>query len=145
MRLFDVPLHFNLHRASKAGNEFDLRTVFDGTLVKENPLMAVTFVDNHDSQPGQSLESWVDDWFKQHAYALTMLRRDGYPCVFYGRLLRQRGPGPSADAAPQDHRRHAAGAGQVHVTATSTTISTIRTASAGPGPAMLRTPRAWRC
>lgn len=84
MRLFDVPLHFNLHRASQGGNDFDLRTVFDGTLVKENPLMAVTFVDNHDSQPGQALESWVDDWFKQHAYALIMLRRDGYPCVFYG-------------------------------------------------------------
>lgn len=84
MRLFDVPLHFKLHEASKRGNHYDLRTIFDGTLVKENPLMAVTFVDNHDSQPGQSLESWVDDWFKQHAYALILLRKDGYPCVFYG-------------------------------------------------------------
>lgn len=84
MRLFDVPLHFKLHEASKSGNSYDLRTIFDGTLVKENPVMAVTFVDNHDSQPGQSLQSWVDDWFKQHAYALILLRKDGYPCIFYG-------------------------------------------------------------
>jgi alpha-amylase len=84
MRLFDVPLHFRLHEASQKGADFDLRTVFDGTLVADNPLMAVTFVDNHDSQPGQSLQSPVDDWFKQHAYALILLRNDGYPCVFYG-------------------------------------------------------------
>ena len=44
----------------------------------------VTFVDNHDSQPNESLESWVEDWFKQSAYALILLREDGYPCVFYG-------------------------------------------------------------
>ena len=52
--------------------------------MKENPLLAVTFVDNHDSQPGQALASWVADWFKPLAYALILLRRDGYPCVFYG-------------------------------------------------------------
>jgi alpha-amylase len=46
--------------------------------------MSVTFVDNHDSQPGQALESWVDDWFKPLAYALILLRQDGYPCLFYG-------------------------------------------------------------
>ena len=44
--------------------------------------MAVTFVDNHDSQPMQALESTVDDWFKPLAYALILLRRDGFPCVF---------------------------------------------------------------
>jgi alpha-amylase len=83
-RLFDVPLHFNLHEASKAGRDYDLTKIFDGTLVQDNPLMAVTFVDNHDSQPGQSLESWVMDWFKPLAYALILLRKDGYPCLFYG-------------------------------------------------------------
>ncbi len=84
MRLFDVPLHFNFRDAAKGGRHYDLSKVFDGTLVKENPLMAVTFVDNHDSQPGQALESWVDDWFKPLAYALILLRKDGYPCLFYG-------------------------------------------------------------
>jgi alpha-amylase len=84
MKLFDVPLHFRFHEASQKGREFDLPTIFDGALVKENPLAAVTFVDNHDSQPGQSLESWVADWFKPLAYALILLRKDGYPCLFYG-------------------------------------------------------------
>lgn len=84
MDLFDVPLHFNMYQAAKAGAHYDLRRIFDQTLVATNPLMCVTFVDNHDSQPGQSLESWVEGWFKPHAYALILLRRDGYPCVFAG-------------------------------------------------------------
>lgn len=82
--LFDVPLHYNLYHCSKAQGAYDLRTIFDGTLVKDNPVKAVTFVDNHDTQPGLGLESFVEDWFKPMAYALILLRRDGYPCVFYG-------------------------------------------------------------
>jgi alpha-amylase len=84
MRLFDVPLHYKFSEASNKGRDFDLSKIFDNTLVKDNPLMAVTFVDNHDSQPGQSLESWVQDWFKPLAYALILLREHGYPCLFYG-------------------------------------------------------------
>jgi len=83
MRLFDAPLHFRMLAAAQGGNGFDLRTIFDGSLVAQNPLMAVTFVDNHDTQPGSSLESWIDPWFKPLAYALILLRRDGYPCLFY--------------------------------------------------------------
>ncbi|MGM0395879.1 MAG: alpha-amylase [Bacillota bacterium] len=82
--LFDVPLHFNLHRASLEGDRFDLRSVFDNTLVRKHPTEAVTFVDNHDSQPSQGLQSWVEPWFKEIAYALILLRSKGYPCVFYG-------------------------------------------------------------
>ena len=26
----------------------------------------------------------MDDWFKPLAYALILLRKDGYPCLFYG-------------------------------------------------------------
>ncbi|MBP3620422.1 MAG: alpha-amylase [Lachnospiraceae bacterium] len=82
--LFDVPLHFNFHNCSKAHGNYDLRTILNGSLVSVNPTKAVTFVDNHDSQPGQSLESWVEDWFKPMAYAIILLRQEGYPCVFYG-------------------------------------------------------------
>ncbi|MDG5472643.1 alpha-amylase [Jeotgalibacillus sp. ET6] len=82
--LFDVMLHYNLHEASLKGNNFDLSTIFHGTLVEKYPLNSVTFVDNHDSQPGESLESWIDDWFKPSAYSLILLRKDGYPCIFYG-------------------------------------------------------------
>jgi alpha-amylase len=84
MRLFDVPLHFHFHEAGVKGKDYDLRQIFDNTLVKENPLLAVTFVENHDSQPGQSLQSPVADWFKPLAYALILLREHGYPCLFYG-------------------------------------------------------------
>lgn len=84
MKLFDAPLHFKFMEASKAGNGFDMRTIFDGSFLQSDPLSAVTFVDNHDTQPGQSLESWVDDWFKPLAYALILLREEGYPCIFYG-------------------------------------------------------------
>ncbi len=82
--LFDVPLHYNFHRASKAGQSYDLRQILDNTLMQQQPALAVTFVDNHDSQPLQALESVVEAWFKPLAYALILLRREGYPCVFYG-------------------------------------------------------------
>ncbi|PRO66670.1 alpha-amylase [Alkalicoccus urumqiensis] len=82
--LFDVALHYKFHEASQQGEEFDMCTLFDDTLVGKHPLNAVTFVDNHDSQPGEALESWVDDWFKPLAYAAILLHKDGYPCVFYG-------------------------------------------------------------
>ena len=82
--LFDVPLNFNLYEASKQHENYDLKNIFKVTLVKSNPKMAVTFVDNQDSEIGQSLESFIEDWFKPLAYALILLRKDGLPCVFYG-------------------------------------------------------------
>ncbi len=84
LTLFDVPLHYNLFDAGRLGRDYDLRTIFDGTLVRSKPQNVVTFVDNHDSQRHQALESFVADWFKLPAYALVLLRRDGYPSVFYG-------------------------------------------------------------
>ncbi len=82
--LFDVPLHYKFHEASVRGADFDLGSLMQDTLVSRHPSLAVTFVDNHDSQPGQALESTVQDWFKPAAYALILLQRSGYPCVFYG-------------------------------------------------------------
>ena len=81
--LFDIPLHYNFSSASKDEN-YDMTKILDNTLVKDNPSKAVTFVDNHDTQPGQALESFVDRWFKPAAYAIVLLRNEGYPCVFYG-------------------------------------------------------------
>jgi alpha-amylase len=81
--LFDAPLHLNFHIASKSGNGYDMRQIFDNTLVQQQPSLAVTLVENHDSQGLQSLESVVEDWFKPLAYALILLRSEGYPCVFY--------------------------------------------------------------
>src|SRR6185369_4530912 len=84
MSLFDVPLHYNFSRASNSGSGYDMRTIFDGTLTQQNPMRSVSFVENHDTQPCQSLESPVEPWFKPHAYALILLRREGYPCLFWG-------------------------------------------------------------
>lgn len=84
LSLFDVPLHYNLYNASISDGSYDMRTIFDKTLTKLYPDKAVSFVDNHDTQPGQALSSWVSPWFRPLAYALTLLRQQGYPCVFYG-------------------------------------------------------------
>lgn len=83
IHLFDVPLHYNFHNASKAGENYDLRGIFGNSLLLSRPDLAVTFVENHDTQPFQSLESSVDAWFKPLAYALILLRQEGYPCIFY--------------------------------------------------------------
>jgi alpha-amylase len=80
--LFDVNLHYNFAIASKQGKRYDLQQIFDNSLVQSHPELAVSIVSNHDSQPLQSLESVVEAWFKPLAYALILLRRDGYPCVF---------------------------------------------------------------
>ncbi|MGX7244666.1 alpha-amylase [Enterococcus quebecensis] len=85
--LFDVPLHYHFYEAAHSNGQYDMRNIFEGTLAKERPEWAVTFVDNHDTQKGQSLESWVDGWFKVHAYALILLRKAGTPVVFWGDMF----------------------------------------------------------
>lgn len=84
--LFDVALHFRFFDISKNDASYDIRTMFDNTLVQADPQHAVPFVDNHDTQPHQALESWIEPWFKKHAYATILLRDYDMPCVFYGDL-----------------------------------------------------------
>ncbi|MEB3322425.1 MAG: alpha-amylase [Synechococcaceae cyanobacterium] len=95
MCLFDAPLHNNFHQASRSGGNYDMRRIFDGTLVRVAPTLAVTLVENHDTQPLQALESVVEAWFKPLAYAIILLRREGYPCIFhpdyYGAHYQDRG------------------------------------------------------
>jgi alpha-amylase len=122
--LFDRPLQSRFRDASNdLAGSFDLRGLFEGTLVQTAPTKAVTFVENHDTQPMQSLESTVRAWFKPHAYATILLREGGYPCVFYADYY---GAGPEAPVRrPEDvlhsHRflidrflraRHACGHGE---------------------------------
>jgi len=45
---FDVPLHDNFWRASKAGSKYDLRKILNNSVVRLQPKAAVTFVDNHE-------------------------------------------------------------------------------------------------
>ncbi len=82
--MFDVPLHFNFHDASVSEGDYDLSRLLEGSMMMRNPMKAVTFVDNHESQVGGILESYVEDWFKPLAYAVILLRSQGYPCLFMG-------------------------------------------------------------
>ena len=84
MSLFDVPLHYNLRNISQSSGLYDLSQVFSGTLTEADPVHSVTFVDNHDTQPSQALESCIEEWFLPQAYSLILLRPQGYPCVFWG-------------------------------------------------------------
>lgn len=92
--LFDCPLHYNFKEAGDSHADFDMRKIWDGSIVQNRPIDAVTLVDNHDTQVGQALQSCVASWFKPLAYALILLRVDGYPCVFYGDLYGCQGENP---------------------------------------------------
>lgn len=83
MALMDVRFHYAFHEISEKGTEFDLQRIADHTLYKDDEEQIVTFVENHDSQPGQSLESYVKPWFKVPSYAMILMSKTGYPCVFY--------------------------------------------------------------
>lgn len=82
--LFDVPLHMRFYEISYSNGQFDMSRLFENTLTGADSWHAVTFVDNHDTQPGQALSSYVNDWFKEIAYAIILLQEKGIPCVFYG-------------------------------------------------------------
>lgn len=84
--MYDVPLHFNFFNAAQQKNNYDLRKIFDGSVLQQLPQNSLTFVDNHDSQPFQALESYVDYWFQPLAYAIILLREQGFPCIFYPAL-----------------------------------------------------------
>jgi len=92
--LFDVPLHYNFKEAGDRGSSYNMTQIFDNTIVQSRPIDAVTFVDNHDTQIGQALQSWVSPWFKPIAYSLILLRPSGYPCVFWGDVYGCEGSNP---------------------------------------------------
>ncbi len=99
--LFDTCLQANFSIASQSGSNYDLANIFENTLVNVRPELAVTFVENHDTQPLQSLEQIVEPWFRAHAYAMILLRESGYPCVFYADLY-----GSAYTDIGQDGRDH---------------------------------------
>ncbi|WP_443943933.1 alpha-amylase [Pedobacter sp. AW1-32] len=81
-QIFDSLLHHNFFMASREEG-YDMQTIFDNTLVQIHPELAVTFVDNHDTQPLQALEAYVEFWFRPLAYAIILLREQGIPCLFF--------------------------------------------------------------
>jgi alpha-amylase len=101
LHVFGVPLHYALHYASHGGGHYDMRRIIEGTLLQQRSPQVVSFVDNHDSQPLQALESTVEPWFKPLAYALILLRQEGYPCLFYPDYY-----GAAYEDQGRDGRRH---------------------------------------
>lgn len=83
MSLFGFALRNKFTQACRTPG-YDLRNLMDDTLSVRCPTNVVTFVDNHDVQPlREQHDTYVDWWFRPHAYALILLREEGYPCVFY--------------------------------------------------------------
>jgi alpha-amylase len=91
--LYDSPLLYNFSQLSTT-EDADLRKVFDGSLVQARPDSAVTVVMNHDTQPGQTVATPIEGFFKPLAYALILLRCQGYPSIFYGDLYGMQGAHP---------------------------------------------------
>ncbi len=81
--LLDFPLRFKFREASFANEYYSLPDLNRGTLMAEQPALAVTFVENHDYEYGRALNSHVQDWFKPLAYTYILLRDQGYPCIFF--------------------------------------------------------------
>jgi len=104
---FDFPLRYRLKDLCDSYG-FSLRRLADGgVLVKDRPLEAVTFVDNHDFAGNGSV---VNDKMLAYAYILT---HEGYPCVFwqdyfnYG--LAEPGAPSGIERLVQLHESHAGG------------------------------------
>jgi alpha-amylase len=55
---------------------------------------------NHDTQPGQTVATPIEGFFKPLAYSLILLRQEGYPSIFYGDLYGMKGRGDDAPAEP---------------------------------------------
>jgi len=81
--MFDFALFFKFKTASWAGGQYDLGTLFNNTLMSEQPTLAVTFVENHDYEFGRHVDTHVQAWFKPLGYAFILLREGGYPCLFF--------------------------------------------------------------
>jgi alpha-amylase len=78
---FDFPLRFALARMCNQSGGFDMGGTLDHPgLAGVDPLMAVTFVENHDTDTRPELQPVIANKMLAYAYILTA---EGYPCVFY--------------------------------------------------------------
>lgn len=77
---FDFPLHFTLKDMCNSPDGFNMAFLDHAGLAGVDPLGAVTFVENHDSDRGGIGGPVVRNKMLAYAYILTS---EGYPCVFY--------------------------------------------------------------
>ena len=86
---FDFPLRFTLADMCNNGGSFDMGGSLDHAgLAGIDPLVAVTFVEDHDTDATPSLSPIVTNKMLAYAYVLTS---EGYPCVFYKDYSTDRG------------------------------------------------------
>jgi len=86
---FDFPLRFTLARMCNEATGFDMGGSLDHAgLAGYDPAMAVTFVENHDTDTRPELQPVVSNKMLAYAYVLTS---EGYPCVFYRDYSKDRG------------------------------------------------------
>ncbi|KAI4115984.1 MAG: hypothetical protein LQ338_007780 [Usnochroma carphineum] len=93
--LLDLPLVYNFSRLSNS-EAAGLTKVFDGTPVQVEPVNVDKGVlwTQVDYLPYQALAADIQPFFKPLAYALILLRAEGYPCVFYGDVYGIKGDRP---------------------------------------------------
>jgi alpha-amylase len=78
---FDFPLRFALARMCNQTGSFDMGGSLDHAgLAGVDPMLAVTFVENHDTDTRPELQPIIANKMLAYAYILTS---EGYPCVFY--------------------------------------------------------------
>jgi alpha-amylase len=77
---FDFPLRFALKNMCNSGDSFPMFSLDHAGLAGADPLGAVTFVENHDTDRGGIGGPIVKNKLLAYAYILTS---EGYPCVFY--------------------------------------------------------------
>ncbi len=74
---FDFPLRFMLKDMCDGNGSYNMRNLDGAGLKGVNPLGAVTFVENHDTDRDSSI---INNKLLAYAHILTA---EGYPCVFY--------------------------------------------------------------
>jgi alpha-amylase len=105
---FDFPLRYRLKDLCDTYG-YDLRNLIDfGTLMKDRPTEAVTFVENHDIVRDNPI---INDKMLAYAFILT---HEGYPCIFwrdyYNDGLGRPGEANGIEALVKAHEFHAGGA-----------------------------------
>jgi alpha-amylase len=82
---FDAGQHFSENFMNK------FVANLDSALVKPEPYNAMALVMNYDTQPGQMVAIPIEGFFKPLAYALILLRQEGYPQLFYSDFYGMKG------------------------------------------------------
>jgi alpha-amylase len=104
---FDFPLHYRLKELCDTQGYSLNNLAHPGTIQKDYPQNAVTFVDNHDTAHQDPI---INDKILAYAFILT---HEGYPCVlwhdYFNRQLAKEGTRNGIDALIRAHEEYAGG------------------------------------